>query len=374
MSLACAGNGDSGTLSPPPGAADPVAVLYFIGDAGMPDPAGEPVLMALIDDIEGQPEGVERMVLFLGDNIYPRGMPAEGAPTRADAERRLRAQVDVAVRTATPTIFIPGNHDWDFSGADGWDAVRRQERFVEDTGAGWVSFVPDGGCPGPVVRDLESGVRLVLLDTEWWLRDTGKPVHPTSSCATDSEREIVDGLTDAIRGADGRQVLVVGHHPLLTGGPHGGHFGLRGHVFPLRDWKGWLWVPLPVIGSIYPIARKRGISEQDLSGSRNASMRAVLDSTLAESPALAYVSGHVHGLEVMDGRPGARVLVASGAGAFGHLSPMGLREETLFVAKGKSGYVKIELERSGRARLSVLTVDGEARRVEAWAAFLQELP
>src|SRR2546422_8176212 len=30
---------------------------------------------------------------------------------------------------------------------------------------------PGGGCPGPRVVDLAGGVRLVALDTEWWLHD-----------------------------------------------------------------------------------------------------------------------------------------------------------------------------------------------------------
>src|SRR5436309_11924013 len=31
---------------------------------------------------------------------------------------------------------------------------------------------------------------------------------------------------------------------------HGGHFGWQDHIFPLRNIKPWLWIPLPLIGSV----------------------------------------------------------------------------------------------------------------------------
>src|SRR5205823_13225770 len=143
------------------------------------------------------------------------------------------------------------------------DAIRRQERFVAARGDTRVTFLPGGGCPGPAVVDVGDRVRLVALDTQWWLQDGPKPQDPVSSCPTDSEREVIESLRAALGTAGRRAVVVVGHHPLLSGGPHGGHFGWRDHVFPLRGLKSWLWLPLPLIGSAYPITRESGILSQD---------------------------------------------------------------------------------------------------------------
>jgi hypothetical protein len=374
LAMGCAGPGTLAPPAPADRAADVGTALYLVGDAGAPDPRGDPVLSALREDIAEQPEGVQRVVVFLGDNLYPSGMPRAGASGRAEAERRLLAQIHPGSGTSTATIFIAGNHDWDFAGSDGWNAILRQEEFVEQAGGGAVAFLPDGGCPGPAVRDVGERLRLVLLDTEWWLRGTNKPVDPTSSCAQDSEREVLDALGEAIEDAGERAVVVAAHHPLATGGAHGGYFRLREHVFPLRDWKSWAWIPLPVIGSIYPIARQRGITDQDLSGGLNRSMRARLDSTLASHPPLVYAAGHVHGLEVLDGGGRAGALVVSGAGYFGHVDPLRWTEGTRFAAPGKSGYAKLEVERGGRVRLAVITVDASARRTEAYAEFLEDSP
>ena len=284
----CAGmHLEPSTLAP---ATDVAAVLYLVGDAGAPRPGGEPVLEALKKAIVERTDSVERRLVFLGDNIYPSGLPPEGAEAeeRSEAERRILAQIDVALETATPTIFVPGNHDWDYLSADGWGAVLRQEEFAEAAGEGLVSWLPDGGCPGPVVHDMKQPIRLVVLDTEWWLRDGDRPEHPASACQADAEEEILALLGEALRGAGERHVIVTAHHPLATGGPHGGYFTLGQHVFPLRDWRDWMWIPLPIIGSVYPLARMIGFSDQDTSGRRNRAMRAALDSTLATAPPLWF--------------------------------------------------------------------------------------
>ena len=74
------------------------------------------MLEALKKAIVERTDSVERRLVFLGDNIYPSGLPPEGAEAeeRSEAERRILAQIDVALETATPTIFVPGNHDWDY--------------------------------------------------------------------------------------------------------------------------------------------------------------------------------------------------------------------------------------------------------------------
>jgi hypothetical protein len=368
----CAGLPARGTLAPLPAANDVVAVVYFVGDAGEADPLGEPVLNALEGDIAESPQGATRLLLFLGDNVYPRGMPTPGSAGRVEAERRLAAQVAVGVSTKTTTVFVPGNHDWDFSGPNGWTSVREEEAFVEARGEGLVSMLPGGGCPGPSALDVGGAARIVILDTEWWLRSGPKPTHPSSSCPADSESEVVAMLAAALDPSDGRPVFVAGHHPMLTAGTYGGHFGVRQHLFPLVDWKPWLWLPLPMIGSIYPIARQHGITEQDASGSLNRAMRESLAGAFAKKPPLAYFSGHVHALQVLDGGPLAKVLVTSGAGVYGHVSSLGTIPETLFLADGASGYARLHIERGGRVRLSIVQVDPEAGRREVYATFLDE--
>ena len=89
---------------------DVAVSLYLIGDAGKPDTVDEPVLAALHRDA-GSRAG-ERVILFLGDNAYPRGLPVPGQPGRRAAERSLAAQVEAITATGSRGYFVPGNHDY----------------------------------------------------------------------------------------------------------------------------------------------------------------------------------------------------------------------------------------------------------------------
>src|SRR5207245_9557095 len=114
---------------------------------------------------------------------------------------------------------------------------------------GGAALLPAGGCPGPVVVDVGHVVRLVALDTQWWLQEGPKPAGRTSSCPTRSEGDVIDSVRAAVRTAGTRAVVVVGHHPPASGGAHGGHFGGQGHGFPLRRPTSGPGVPLPPSGA-----------------------------------------------------------------------------------------------------------------------------
>ncbi len=345
-----------------PAASDLDVRVFLIGDAGVPRPA-DPVLAALERDVGEDP--ASSTVVFLGDNVYPRGLPAEGAPDRAEGQRRLDAQV-VAARAAASVLFIPGNHDWDRHSADGWNALRRQEDYLA---AGPARLVPTGGCPGPVVRDVGERVRLVFLDTQWWLHGGPRPLGPSSPCPEKSEAEVERSVAAALAAAGGRQVIVAGHHPLQSGGEHGGHFTWKEHLFPLTSVKRGLWIPLPLVGSLYPLARKAGVSDQDLSGGLYERLRESLSRAFALHPPLVYASGHEHNLQVIRGGA-ARYQLVSGAGAHRHRTPVGRTEGTLF-ARSTSGYARLDVGKDGHARLVVVTVDDQGRAAEQPALDLE---
>lgn len=355
----CAGHAPPPTVAPVP-AADLSLSLFLIGDAGKPAPEGDPVLAELSRQGAGAPRA--SAIVFLGDNLYPRGLPAADAPERAKMERRLEAQIEVSRQSGLKAYFIPGNHDWARMGAEGWDAVRRSEEFIRERGGGLASQIPSGGCPGPESVDVGDAFRLLLIDTEWWLHKPGfpKPVDPSSTCAADSEAEVTARLAGMLEQNGGRQVIVAGHHPLATAGEHGGHFPVTMHLFPLRAVKKWLWIPLPVLGSIYPIARANGITSQDLSGGANQRMREALGRAMAAHPPLLYAAGHDHNLQVFRG-PFARYSVVSGAGIVDHEGPVGWNDSTLYAA-AEPGFMRLDVDRSGRVRLSVTVMEPTGAR------------
>jgi len=357
-----------------PRALNPVAAfsavetrLIILGDAGAPALPVDPVLQAVGKEAARDPE--HAFVLVLGDNVYPRGLVKEKDPERKEMERRLDAQLAVSRESGAHSIFTPGNHDWDAWGPGGWAAIRRQGDYIEQKGEGRAEMLPDEGCPGPVVRDIGPRLRLLFLDTQWWLHAYDKPKHPSSACATDSETEILDALEEAIATAGDRYVVVAAHHPLATGGAHGGFFGWRDHIFPLRARKSWLWIPLPGVGSLYPLVRRGGVSDQDLSGPLNRKMREALEGVFSRQAPLVYAAGHDHNLQVLSGND-VRYLLVSGAGYYGHISRTAWTRNTLF-AQEASGYLTLEIGPDGLPRLAVTTVDQQGKTHEAYAAHLE---
>jgi hypothetical protein len=344
-----------------------VTSVYLIGDAGDPDSTGEPVLDALRQDIGAH--GSEPVVVFLGDNAYPRGLPAPGGPGRRAAEFNLAAQARVITSTGSRGFFVPGNHDWAKHGDDGWDAIRRQARFLDSVAGGAASLEPRDGCPGPVVVDIGPRLRLILLDTQWWLHPGPRPEHPNSSCASDSDKEVTDSLRSALTSSSGRMVVVAQHHPLMSGGVHGGYFGLVDHIFPLRAIKPSLWIPLPLLGSLYPTARAEGISSQDLGSRAYRHMIRSIGAAFRAAPPSLNAAGHEHNLQVIEGGP-ARLHLVSGTGIYDHSGPAVAIRGTLF-ARRASGFARLDIPRAGRARLAVITVDQMGRGQEVFSTWVE---
>jgi hypothetical protein len=175
--------------------------LLLIGDAG--DPGDSVLALARAPS----PESTTRtVVVVLGDNAYPEGMTAR---RRADASTRLTRQLAVVEGTAATALFIPGNHDWANGKPEGLAAVQAQEAFLADR----AQFLPSGGCPGPAVLDVpesEPLLRLLALDTQWWLHDGPKG---TDGCSPTSR----EGVAEALASRTGRAPVLyaAGHEHSL---------------------------------------------------------------------------------------------------------------------------------------------------------------
>jgi hypothetical protein len=369
---ACTRALEPATLVPAPVAPlDSIEVsLFLIGDAGSSAYDGEPVLQDMAKQSDSL-RPVKQFIVFLGDNVYPRGVPPEGHPARDDAEKKIAAQVLAIRKGGAQGVLIPGNHDWDRQGRDGWNSIRRQDTLVRKFGGEDVRLLPAGGCPGPEVVDLGTHLRVIALDSEWWVHNDVKPYGPESPCATKTEQEVADSLTGALRDKGTRHAVVLTHHPLRSGGVHGGAFTLGDHIFPLRNVKSWLWVPLPLIGSLYPFARTMGISNQDISGKKYGQMRRALEAVFARHPPLVMASGHDHHLQVIrGGRPevtNAGYQLVSGSGILGHASLVRKIEGSLFQREA-AGFMRLDFTRNGRVRLSVTTVVEAGTRKEGESA------
>lgn len=321
--------------------------ILLIGDAGAAENR-EPSLLLLRKWAEKIPS--KTVVLFLGDNIYPDGLPPEEDPWREEAERRLNVQIEAVEHTGARGIFIPGNHDWAKGRSEGLAHLNNQEAFINAKLPGETSFLPPGGCPGPVKVDLD-GVRLIILDTHWWFHLTNKP---TNLCPQQDKDGIVQELKALIDSAGEREVIIAAHHPLATHGPHGGFFSWKDHIFPLTNLKNWLWIPLPVIGSIYPLGRWYVVkSDQDIVGPNYREMIERINEVLAGGRPLIYAAGHDHNLQVLEMESGVKYMLVSGAGLESKINEVGHGDNTAF-AHAHTGFMSVDFLQDNRVLLRVL--------------------
>jgi hypothetical protein len=324
--------------------------LFLIGDAGDPLPDGrEKILSVLTTAAANAPE--KSTIIFLGDNIYPAGLPDELHRDRREMERRLDAQIAVGELSGATTFFIPGNHDWARQGNDGLNSILRQGRYIAGKSLPHVRMLPSAGLPGPSVYDGIDDMRIIFIDTQWWLHEYDKPLVTGALTEEGTKKIVLDSLTVLL--GTKRKTIVVAHHPLESHGEHAGFFGWRDHLFPLLHASPYLWIPLPVIGSLYPLSRMWGITQQDFSGSLYAELRMRLNSILAVHPPLAYVSGHEHTLQILRPKTGYHYIV-SGYGMQGHNSAVTTGENTLFASRRAPGFMRMDLLMDGGVHVRVI--------------------
>lgn len=318
--------------------------LYLIGDTG--DPQGyenDPILQTLKYHLEN--DGNRHSVIFLGDNIYSNGMPPEhGTSERSEAERRIKAALNVLKQTKTDAFLISGNHDW----RNGVQGILAQEKFVENFSEGItdIRFEPSGGCPGPVSVTINEEWMILLLDSEWWIAVGPEDTRDLEHCETRTREELMSRINEVVQANEDKHIVVATHHPLYSDGPHGGYFTLKHHLFPLTELKPWLFLPLPGLGSLYPTYRRAGHSPQDISSSiYQRYIREILKATDQASGRI-FVSGHEHSLALYD--KGDHLAIVSGSGS--KQSHLRKRNRALF-SSGKNGFSVIRLKPGGDAEI-----------------------
>lgn len=330
-------------------------IIFLVGDAGLAS-IDDPVIQQLRDDVRRASLQSETLVVYLGDNVYEKGLHPPGDPAYDSETGYLEAQAWVVEGSAARAIFLPGNHDWGYSDKRGLRQIQRQAGYIDSLAARGlpVTFQPPAGCPGPVHVPVGEQVLLLLLETDLWIRDDA-PLETCANRTTDAAMAELERALQVNAEGEDRHVLVMGHHPLNTHGTHGGYFTLEDRFFPgTRLWEG-LVIPLPFV---YPLVKGMGVSSQDLSSSRYQDMQdtlAAIFRRFRDDP-LISAGGHDHSLQVIDGADfGVKWILVSGAAS--KLTPVGDNEPLFAVGEqhGEHGYMRLGFFADGRVLLTVVT-------------------
>ncbi|MCR5888258.1 metallophosphoesterase [Hymenobacter sp. J193] len=326
--------------------------VFLIGDVGAPalDSVGEPSLNFLRRQI--LQAGSRSTTIFLGDNIYEYGMPETKALDRKTSEKRIIAQLNSMRNYTGEKYMIPGNHDWKQGLKGSVEQVNREQQFVEDfmqkDSAAFAYtgdfFIPRDACPGPFEVRLQDDIVMIAINSQWFLQTNERPYGSNSGCGVEDETDFFSQLEDVIRRNAGKNIMVVAHHPLYSDGIHGGYFTLADHFFPLSIVYKYAFIPLPVIGSIYPFARKYGGVSQDIPHPLYQQYKKGLLDIFAKYPNVVYAAGHEHNIQYH--KEGNLSHIVSGSGCkTQHVKP-GDGGDALFSDKEK-GFARVNYYNNG---------------------------
>ncbi|AUC82525.1 metallophosphoesterase [Lacinutrix sp. Bg11-31] len=255
--------------------------FYLIGDAGN-SPIGEisSPLKAFKTELSSAPKN--STAIFLGDNIYEKGMPEKSSKNRTFAEHQLNTQTGAAQNFKGEAIFIPGNHDWYSNGLKG---LKRQEKYVEDK-LGKNTFLPENGCPITNIH-ISDDIELIIIDSHWFV--TNWDNHPTinDDCEIKTRARFFDEYSSLIKKARNKTTIVAMHHPMYSNGSHGGQFTFKDHMKPIL-----------VLGTLKNVIRKTsGLANVDLQHKSYRDLKQRLVTISQENKGVVFVSGHEHNLQ-----------------------------------------------------------------------------
>lgn len=268
--------------------------IVLIGDGGALTPDGHHTVVEAVEQLLKMDK--RTTVLFLGDNLYRHGLPDEQYLFYKATKAVLDSQANIADHTPGMVYFIPGNHDWMNGAEGGYKAILREQRYLDGLGKKNLKFYPEDGCPGPVDVKIGKNVVLIMMDSQWWIHQNEKP-GIESECKQKTREEVVEEIKDIVNQNLDKLVIFACHHPFRTNGAHGGYYTIKQHIFPFTDIRKNLYVPLPLLGSIYPISRSVFGTPQDLKHPDYSNMVSMVDEVLKLHPHVIHVAGHEHAME-----------------------------------------------------------------------------
>jgi hypothetical protein len=326
--------------------------IIFIGDAGEIDKQQQ----AVIPDAASHIIPGKTTVLYLGDNIYPKGMGLPGSTDEERTKNILQSQYQPMRSKGAPVYFIPGNHDWDKMGKNGLAKIKRQWEFLNEQNDPLLQLVPANGCPDPVEINVDDSLTIIAFDSEWWLFPFSK-ANPEADCDCTTKDEVITKFNELFYKNRYKVILLASHHPFESYGIHGGHFPLKDHLFPLTNVNKNLYIPLPVVGSLYPILRSVFSNPEDLRHPLYKDMIRRIEGVFGNYPNLIHVAGHEHGLQFIKDK---QIQVVSGAGAKNTYAHKG--SHSLF-ANAVQGYVIADLLTGNVMRFTYFIYNGTTTQV-----------
>lgn len=344
--------------------ADPVIyTVYLIGDTGkdtLPSEALQLLSFECFDDTSSA-------LVLLGDNVYQDGNNPRDSPRKQHrSERILFSQLEQLSSYRGNFFILPGNHDWSSGKSSGHKGVKHQQELANEWSSSNSAFrnksavyFSAAGLPGPQSVQLCPKLRLIMLDSQWWMQSD--LFHPTGNYPgmnkKETRRKALKDLDSLLSDAEksGEITLLAAHHPLISNGKH------SHRKQPLRALLNY--TPL----HLFSLLGLNRLLREDIPQPRYQRYKKSLLKVISKHPQVIYISGHEHTMQYLIDS-GIHYIISGS----GHTTTMidRYRHPSKFMDDEQSGFFSLTLHASGKLMLHAF---GIRERGEYWQTEVLQL-
>jgi hypothetical protein len=316
---------------PPVPSIEEEAVVYVLGDLGIDNDSFRQVVRSLQEDVEK--DGVEPLLLAVGDNLYHAGLPRVSEQASASGQEaidRLRSIATLLCSVqfhgrSVPLVLVPGNHDYDgdalkhdrrlgditrwyfpdalkIVGTEGWTMMPGDPESIgaKDSADLYRKLYENDDVPSTLATFMkpraltlgQGALTVVGIDSELLL-----DLYATDAELADA---YLSELERTLSGSRSTWTLVAAHHPLATGGAH--HPGLPQRFFLGPGWPQYPapWHKLLIwAGPFITLGRWAVHSRQDIHNGAYEQYRHQLYQVLRDTNTDLMLAGHDHNTQLI---------------------------------------------------------------------------
>ena len=309
--------------------------VYLLGNvAGEEFHADNPDQKVLIDQIEW--DNHKSAIVFLGDNLFDSQLTDN--LSHQGASREGQSQLfDLLESYKGKVYFIAGSGN----------TAREEERvgrFLDQEGL----YIPDNNCPGPAVKNLTDNIKLIALNSQWWLERHHKQA---SDCRNQNEFQVIQELKELLDKHDDKFVILAFHHPVIADGRYNGHVSLSEHL-----------LPLPILGSTKPFFKRVFGSTQALTHPDYRHFRNKLLTALKGYKNVIVTSAHENNLQYSYHEENHFVV----SGSTSKITPLPSKSDAVFSA-AKKGYARLDFMHNGALGLKFIITEADAEKAHPFS-------
>jgi Calcineurin-like phosphoesterase len=326
--------------------------IYLIGDTGKKAVVSKNYLQFSQAITQDKPS----CVLFLGDNVYPKGIRPEGDKHHEEDVQKLHIQLGLLKNHKGQFYMIPGNHDWEMGKTNGLAQVKRERdlvnQYIKDS---LTQYTPEQahyykptGLPGPERIELE-GITIIMVDTDWWVHhQLFHKVDLIENSTKKTEKLFFEQFDTYLKEANdkGNKIFVMTHHPLYLTGKN------SKPMQPLRFLVNY--TPLAVFGVAGLYRAARGMSPQP----SYKRMVRKFENHIAQYKHVIWLSGHDHDQQLIEKNNVTQIVCGNGGE---HVKVDPRPKMVTWHNDETTGFGKIELSNSGI--LSVFFYDDNGKEL-----------